>query len=98
MGGASWSTRLRNQLSGVPNRTTAATCGAIAGDIGPVIPAGSANPAGTASGGVEPASAAPCEQPPSTIFVVGELVAIDAIFVLASTIPSVARPKSKDAG
>jgi len=27
MDGALWSTRFRNQLSGVPNRTTAATCG-----------------------------------------------------------------------
>ena len=35
MGGALWSTRLRNQSSGVPNSTTAATCGAIAGGMGP---------------------------------------------------------------
>jgi hypothetical protein len=49
MGGALWSTKFRNQVSGVPNRTTAATCGAIAGGIGPVIPAGRANPAGTVS-------------------------------------------------
>ncbi len=49
MGGALWSTRFINQVSGVPNKTTAATCEAIAGDIGPVIPAGKANPAGTVS-------------------------------------------------
>ena len=36
MGGAPRSTRFKNQLSGVPNRTTAATCGAIEAGIGPL--------------------------------------------------------------
>src|ERR1700693_5218277 len=98
MGGALRSAKLRNQVSGVPNRTTAATCGAIAGGIVPVIPAGRANSAGRVSGGGEPATVAPCEYPPSTILVFGQLAAIVSILLLASAIPSAACPKSNDAG
>ena len=49
MGGALLSTRLRNQGSGVPNSTTAETWPATADGIGPVMPSGRLNPAGTVS-------------------------------------------------
>src|SRR5882757_9699709 len=51
MGGALWSTSFRNQVSGVPNRTTAETCDAMAAGSGPVMPAGGSYPAGNGTGG-----------------------------------------------
>src|ERR1700754_2349674 len=66
----------RSQLSeGLPNSTTAATWLATSGGIG-----GGTNAAGTPSGTtaavVKPATAAPCENPPSTILVLGQFAAV----------------------
>lgn len=45
--GALSSTRFKNQGSGVPNRATAATCGATSAGMGPLMSGGRMNPGGT---------------------------------------------------
>src|ERR1700736_4514882 len=67
-----------NRSEGFPNRVTAATWLATAGGIG----AGT-NAAGTPSGitaeVTKPDTTAPCENPPSTIRVLGQFAAIDSM-------------------
>ena len=98
IGGAVLATICKNPLDGLPNSATAATWSATAAGIGPVRPAGIAKPAGTESAVRYPATAAPCEKPPSTILVSGHSATTAWTLLLASMTPSAAVWKSSDAG
>src|SRR5437879_12891713 len=86
-----------NRFDGVPNRVTAATWSATSGGIGLGTSAAS-TPSGIAADVTKPITAAPCEYPPSTILVLGQLVAMDSTWVPASLMPSSAVGKSVLAG
>jgi hypothetical protein len=82
---------------GFPKRAIAATWLATSGGIG----AGTSEaetPSGTAFAVTNPATAAPCENPPSTISVWGQLAAVARTWVRASVIPWTAVGKSVVAG
>jgi hypothetical protein len=82
---------------GFPKRATAATWLATSGGIG----AGTSNaetPSGTAFAVTKPVTAAPWENPPSTILVRGQLAAVARTWLRASVIPSTAVGKSVVAG
>ncbi len=72
---------------GVPNSTTAATWSAISGASGFGTVAGS-TPSGTCAEVTKPITAAPWENPPSTILVLGHSLAIDTMWAPASRMPS----------
>src|ERR1700722_7891980 len=94
----------RNSSDGLPNRATAATWPATSGGIGwGTRPAGM--PSGIAAEVTKPAKAAPWENPPSTILVLGQLAAGASMWFTASLIPwmtvmakSMPLPKSPLAG
>src|SRR3981189_1855307 len=77
----------RNRFDGLPNKVTAATWSATSGGMG-----GGTNAAGTPGGtpgeGPHPPTDAPCENPPSTILVLGQSTVIDSMWFVASLMPS----------
>ena len=91
-----WLITRMNRAFGFPNRATAATWLATSAGIGLGTPSGA--PSGMTFDVTKPATAAPWENPPSTILVLGQLAAIDSTCVLASLTPSRAVGKSMVAG
>src|SRR5215217_8147488 len=68
-------TSRRNRSDGLPNRVTAAMWSATSGGIGEGTSA-AGTPSGTAAEVTKPATTAPCENPPSTILVLGQFAAV----------------------
>ena len=86
-----------NLGDGLPKRATAATWLATSGGIGSGTSSAGA-PFGTASEVTNPATAAPWENPPSTILVSGQLAAVASMWLAASLMPWMAVGKSVLAG
>jgi hypothetical protein len=85
------------RVDGFPKRATAATWLDTSGGIGAGTSKGE-TPSGTAFAVTKPMTAAPCENPPSTILVLGQFAAVAITCVRASAIPSTAVGKSVVAG
>src|ERR1700742_22489 len=86
-----WPRKFIARTFGVPKSTTAATWLATAGSNGLGIVAGSTacgNESGTAGEVTKPATAAPCEYPPSTILVLGQVLTSLMTCDPASRMPS----------
>src|SRR5258708_883137 len=78
----------RMKLSeGSPNGATAATWSATSGGIGWGTRA-AGTPSGMTADVTKPATTAPCEKPPSTILVLGQLAAVAWMWSTASLIPA----------
>jgi hypothetical protein len=86
-----------NRTDGFPNSATAATLLATSGGKGAGTSEGE-TPSGTALAVTKPITAAPWENPPSTILVWGQFAAVVRTCVRASVIPSTAVGKSVVAG
>jgi hypothetical protein len=71
-----WIARI-NRSFGFPNRATAATWLATSGGIGFGTPSGA--PSGMTFAVTKPITAAPWENPPSAILVLGQFAAVDSI-------------------
>jgi hypothetical protein len=81
---------------GVPNKATAATWFATSGGIGFGAPSGA--PSGMAFAVTKPITAAPWENPPSTMLVLGQFAAVASTWALASRTPDMAVGKLVVAG
>jgi len=91
-----WLIARMNRAFGFPNSATAATWLATSDGIGFGTPSGA--PSGMIFAVTKPVTAAPWENPPSTILVLGQFVAVDSTWALASLMPSSAVGKSIVAG
>jgi hypothetical protein len=86
-----------NRVDGLPNKATAAMWLATSGGIGAGTSVGE-TPSGTTLAVTKPMTAAPCENPPSTILVFGQFAAVARMCVRASLMPSMAVENSMVAG
>ena len=85
------------RVDGFPKRATAATWLDTSGGIGAGTSTGE-TPSGTTFAVTKPITAAPCENPPSTILVLGQFAAVASTCARASAMPATAVGKSVVAG